>query len=73
MAKVDEYKMFAGCTIGNRIPFIEASSRKVFDKLGIKTSDAAFACCPDPVPGTLRLPKLKEKTLFLSVMVAFRH
>ncbi|GAG79005.1 unnamed protein product, partial [marine sediment metagenome] len=25
--KVDEYKMFAGCTIGNRIPFIEASSR----------------------------------------------
>ena len=49
MAKVDEYKMFAGCTIGNRIPFIEASSRKVFDKLGIKTSDAAFACCPDPV------------------------
>ena len=49
MAKVDEYKMFAGCTIGNRIPFIEVSSRKVFDKLGIKTSDAAFSCCPDPV------------------------
>jgi heterodisulfide reductase subunit B2 len=49
MAKVDEYKMFQGCTIGNRIPFIEASSRKVFDKLGIKTSDAPFACCPDPV------------------------
>ena len=49
MAKVDEYKMFAGCTIANRIPFIEASSRKVFDKLGIKTSNAAFACCPDPV------------------------
>jgi heterodisulfide reductase subunit B2 len=49
MAKAEEFKMFPGCTIGNRIPFIEASARKVFDKLGIKTSDAEFACCPDPV------------------------
>ncbi|TFG05294.1 MAG: CoB--CoM heterodisulfide reductase subunit B [Promethearchaeota archaeon] len=49
MAKAVEYKMFEGCTIGNRIPFIEASARKVFDKLGIKTSEAPFACCPDPV------------------------
>ena len=49
MAKAEEYKMFQGCVIGNRIPFIEASARKVFDKLGINTSDAAFACCPDPV------------------------
>ena len=49
MAKTEEYKMFQGCVIGNRIPFIEASARKVFDKLGIQTSDAAFACCPDPV------------------------
>jgi heterodisulfide reductase subunit B len=49
MAKTEEYKMFQGCTIGNRIPFIEASARKVFDKLGIKTSEAPFACCPDPV------------------------
>ncbi|MFX1375773.1 MAG: CoB--CoM heterodisulfide reductase iron-sulfur subunit B family protein [Promethearchaeota archaeon] len=49
MAKAKEYKMFQGCVIGNRIPFIEASARKVFDKLGIQTSDAAFACCPDPV------------------------
>ena len=49
MAKVEEYKLFQGCVIGNRIPFIEASARKVFDKLGIKTSEGAFACCPDPV------------------------
>ncbi|MFW9872873.1 MAG: CoB--CoM heterodisulfide reductase iron-sulfur subunit B family protein [Candidatus Thorarchaeota archaeon] len=49
MAKAKEFKMFQGCVIGNRIPFIEASARKVFDKLGINTSDAAFACCPDPV------------------------
>ena len=43
-----EYKMFEGCTIGNRIPFIEASSRKVFNKLGVQTSQAPFSCCPDP-------------------------
>ena len=43
-----EFKMFEGCLIGNRIPFIEASCRKVFDKLGIATSQAPFSCCPDP-------------------------
>ncbi len=49
MANVEEYKMFQGCTIGNRIPFLEASARKVFDTLGVKVSEAPFACCPDPV------------------------
>jgi len=48
MAKVEEYKLFEGCVIGNRIPFIEASARKVFDILGIKTSEGPFGCCPDP-------------------------
>ncbi len=43
-----EYKMFEGCVIGNRIPFVEAASRKVFEKLGIETSQAPFSCCPDP-------------------------
>ena len=43
-----EYKMFEGCTIGNRIPFIEAASRIVFQKVGIETSQAPFTCCPDP-------------------------
>ena len=43
-----EYKMFEGCVIGNRIPFIEAASRKVFEKIGVQTSQAPFACCPDP-------------------------
>jgi len=43
-----EYKLFEGCTIGNRIPFIEAASRKVFEKVGIETSQAPFSCCPDP-------------------------
>ncbi|MHA1129753.1 MAG: CoB--CoM heterodisulfide reductase iron-sulfur subunit B family protein [Candidatus Helarchaeota archaeon] len=44
-----DMKLFLGCTIPNRLPFIEAASRKVFDKLGIETSDAPFACCPEPV------------------------
>ena len=43
-----EYKIFEGCTIGNRIPFIEAASMKVFDKVGIETSQTSFSCCPDP-------------------------
>ncbi|MHA1526659.1 MAG: CoB--CoM heterodisulfide reductase subunit B, partial [Promethearchaeota archaeon] len=44
---MNEYKLFAGCTIGNRIPFIEASSRLVFNRLGIQISEAQFSCCPD--------------------------
>jgi len=39
MAKAEEYKMFQGCVIGNRIPFIEASARKVFEKSIIKEKD----------------------------------
>jgi heterodisulfide reductase subunit B len=44
----DSFSLFAGCLIPNRIPFIEASARKVFEKLGITMSDVPFACCPDP-------------------------
>ena len=43
-----EYAMFEGCTICNRIPFIESASRKVFDKVCITNSSAPFSCCPDP-------------------------
>ncbi len=43
-----EYKMFEGCVLGNHIPAIEAACRKVFDKVGIETSQAPFSCCPDP-------------------------
>ena len=42
-----DYLLFEGCTIGNRLPFIEAASRKVFEKIGIKVSQAPFSCCPD--------------------------
>jgi len=43
-----EYKIFPGCMIGNRIPFIEAACRKVLSRLGVQMSDAPFSCCPDP-------------------------
>lgn len=43
------FTIFPGCTIGNRIPFIEATSRAVFQKLGITFTEAAFSCCPEPV------------------------
>lgn len=45
-----QYDIFVGCTIQNRIPFIEKSARYVFDKLGIELHDnGEFGCCPDPV------------------------
>ncbi|MFX1470588.1 MAG: CoB--CoM heterodisulfide reductase iron-sulfur subunit B family protein, partial [Promethearchaeota archaeon] len=41
--------LFLGCVIPARLPFLEASSRKVFEKLGIKLNDVeGFSCCPDP-------------------------
>jgi heterodisulfide reductase subunit B len=49
MTETEDYLFFGGCVIPNRIPFIEDSARKVFKKLGIKTIDAPFGCCPDPV------------------------
>ncbi|MHA1821123.1 MAG: CoB--CoM heterodisulfide reductase iron-sulfur subunit B family protein [Promethearchaeota archaeon] len=41
--------LFPGCVIGNRIPFIENSARKVFEKVQLEVEDAPFGCCPDPV------------------------
>ncbi|GAB4310493.1 MAG: CoB--CoM heterodisulfide reductase subunit B [Promethearchaeota archaeon] len=46
------YRMFMGCVIPNRLPFIEASSRKALTKLGLELEDLPGAtCCPDPVGG----------------------
>ena len=46
----EEIEMFPGCTIQNRIPFLEKSARFTFEKLGIKSSvNPDFGCCPDPV------------------------
>ncbi|MHA1148282.1 MAG: CoB--CoM heterodisulfide reductase iron-sulfur subunit B family protein [Promethearchaeota archaeon] len=43
------YDIFLGCVIPARLPFLEASSRKVFETLGIELNDIeGFSCCPDP-------------------------
>ncbi len=44
-----EYKLFPGCLMTNRLPFLEASAKVVFDELGMQYSSAEFACCPNPV------------------------
>jgi len=44
-----EYKLFPGCVIQNRVPFLEASAKYVFDQLGVAYSGAEFGCCPNPV------------------------
>ncbi len=43
------YDLFLGCVIPARLPYLEASARKVFEKLGIILKDVdGFSCCPDP-------------------------
>jgi len=42
-------KLFTGCVIPNRLPFLEKSARLVFEKLGVHFEDAPFTCCPDPI------------------------
>ncbi len=43
------FDLFLGCVIPARLPFLEASARKIFDKLGIELKDVdGFSCCPDP-------------------------
>jgi heterodisulfide reductase subunit B len=43
------YNYFLGCVIPGRLPFLEASARKTFQKIGIKVGDQAeCSCCPDP-------------------------
>ncbi len=43
------FKYFFGCVIPGRLPFLEASARKTFKKLGIEVGDQAkCSCCPDP-------------------------
>lgn len=44
-----DYKLFSGCVIQNRLPFLEASAKFVFDKVGVGVSEAEFSCCPNPV------------------------
>ncbi|MCK5590886.1 MAG: hypothetical protein KAI72_02915, partial [Candidatus Pacebacteria bacterium] len=51
-------KLFTGCVIPNRLPFLEKSARLVFEKLGVYIEDAPFTCCPDPIG----VASISEKT-----------
>jgi len=43
------YNYFLGCVIPGRLPFLEASARRTFEKIGMKVGDQAkCSCCPDP-------------------------
>lgn len=44
-----EYKLFPGCLMTNRLPFLEASAKVVFDILGLQYKSGEFSCCPNPV------------------------
>ena len=46
---VKDYLLFPGCMIQNRLPFLESSSRFVFEQLGLTIGSAEFGCCPNPV------------------------
>lgn len=49
MTTNDEFLLFPGCMIGQRLPYLEKSARLIFEKLGLKSEDAPFSCCPDPI------------------------
>ena len=49
LKEIPKYSLFLGCVIPNRYPFIEASTRNVFEELGIELIDMEGAsCCPAP-------------------------
>jgi len=46
----ESYLLFAGCLIPARLPFLEASSRLVLDKLGVEYEPFPSAsCCVEPI------------------------
>ena len=48
-----DFAVFWGCTIPARFPFIEMSTRVLFDDLGPSAQELpGFTCCPESVPVT---------------------
>ncbi|MFW9847496.1 MAG: CoB--CoM heterodisulfide reductase iron-sulfur subunit B family protein [Candidatus Thorarchaeota archaeon] len=43
-----KYAFFPGCTISDRLPFIEKSIRMIAPEFGIELVDLPFTCCPEP-------------------------
>ncbi|MHA1576946.1 MAG: CoB--CoM heterodisulfide reductase iron-sulfur subunit B family protein [Candidatus Thorarchaeota archaeon] len=42
-----KYAFFPGCTMSDRLPFIEKSIRAVSPHFGLELVDLPFSCCPD--------------------------
>ena len=48
------FRYFLGCVIPGRLPFLETSARKTFEKIGIDVQNQPrCSCCPDPTGITL--------------------
>jgi heterodisulfide reductase subunit B len=43
-----KYALFPGCTISDRLPFIEKSIRMIAPEFDIELVDLPFTCCPEP-------------------------
>jgi heterodisulfide reductase subunit B len=43
-----KYAFFPGCTIANRLQFIEKSLRMTMPEFGVELVDLPFTCCPEP-------------------------
>jgi len=47
---MSEFVLYTGCLVPSRLPFLEAASRFIFNKLGVKVDDIeGFTCCMEPV------------------------
>jgi heterodisulfide reductase subunit B len=55
-----EYALFLGCTIQIRLPSVEATSKLVFNRLGIKVHEMNdVSCCPEPYTSGLVSKELR--------------
>jgi len=47
---MNDIVLYPGCLIQSRLPFLEAASRFILDKLNVRTDDMeGFTCCMEPV------------------------
>ncbi|MCK5548731.1 MAG: CoB--CoM heterodisulfide reductase subunit B, partial [Thermoplasmata archaeon] len=62
-----EFVIYTGCLMPSRLPYLESSTRKVLDALGVDYVDSTkFSCCFDPI-------LLKSLSLDLWLMTAARN
>ena len=47
---MSDFVLYSGCLIQSKLPFLEAASRFIFDKLDVNIEDVdGFTCCMEPV------------------------